>query len=102
VNTHSRISSRCVCALELFVYKLSVNTGGGTGNGYERAYTRYSFTCFSVCATINHPFITPRPFASPTLLQYDCETVAPYMTFPRPFLYMPYTIHYWQWQYITF
>jgi len=52
-----------------------------------------------VCARINPPFLTPPPFALLTLLQYYCETFAPYMTSRRPSLCMPYTIQYWSCQY---
>jgi len=52
-----------------------------------------------LCARISHPFITPRPFALPKLLQYYCATFAQCMTSTRPSLHMPYTIQDWSWQY---
>ena len=57
------------------------------------AYTRYSFT-LCVCKNQSSVYY-PRPLALLPLLQYDCATFAPYMTSPRPSLYMPYTIQYW-------
>ena len=44
-------------------------------------------------------YCPPPPLAKPTLLQYDCATIAQYTTPIRPSLCMPYTIQYWRWQY---
>jgi len=47
------------------------------------------------CVCKNQSFLYyPRPFALPTLLQYDYATFAQYMP-PRPSLVRPYTIKYW-------
>jgi len=57
-------------------------------------YTRYAFTCLCVCKN-QSSLSYSRPFALPTLLQYYCAIFAPYISSPRPSLYMPYTIQYW-------
>jgi len=50
------------------------------------------FTAKRLC-TSQSSLHYPRPFALPIRLQYYCATFAPYMTSPRPSLYMPYTIY---------
>jgi len=81
--------------------RLAADLAGGSTclwRCWELAFTRYSFTSKRLCTNPSSFYRLP-PRAMPTLLQYDCATIAQYMTPIRPPLCMPYTIQYWQWQY---
>jgi len=62
------------------------------------AFTRYCFTSNLYCGS-QSSFHCPPPPAKPTLLQYFCTTTEQYTPPYRPFLFMPYIIPYWRWQY---
>jgi len=65
---------------------------------WRLAFTRYCFTSKLHCGSLSS-FYCPTPPATPTLLQYYRTTSAQCTPPHRLPLCMPYTIHYWRWQY---
>jgi len=60
----------------------------------QLAFAGY-FSLQNFVVGVSHPLPPPPPLAKPTLLQYNCTTIAQYMPSHRPPIRIPCTIQYW-------